>query len=197
MHRATCVCLIYYLCSSIYCVLNLFFMCVTAVALLTLRKTYARCTWHESGTTPRVCTVYSYAACNGFACALVPREKSSETVRNRVFVRFVHTVHRRNSGFVCAPRKSVINRTKSRFCTVGHTVNRRETAVSLVPGKKASETVCTVYSYGCTVEKNGFARFSLQELDPQRSKNRSTGNSTEPHRSIYHSTEPHRKIYHI
>ena len=60
---------------------------------------------HENRTNPRVCTVYSYAASNGFANALVTREKASETVRNRGFIRSVDTVHRRETAVSLVPRE--------------------------------------------------------------------------------------------
>ena len=89
-------CIVYRICS---------FMCATAVALLTLRRKQTRCTWHENRTNPRVCTVYPYAASSGFASAFVPREKAAETVRNRGFERFIHTVHRRETAVLLVPRE--------------------------------------------------------------------------------------------
>ena len=90
-----------------------------AVALLTWRRTKTRRTWREKGTNPRVCTVYSYAACSGLARALVPRKKARETVRNRSFVRFINTFAPwRNNGFVSAPRKKLENSTRRSFCPV-------------------------------------------------------------------------------
>ena len=62
-------------------------------------------------------TVYSYAACSGFASALVPREKASETVRNRGFV---------NSGFVSSPRKRLRTVRNRGLVRCIHTVNCRE-----------------------------------------------------------------------
>ena len=44
-------------------------------------------------------------ACNGFVRALVPREKASETVRNRGFARFIHTVPRRETAVALVHRQ--------------------------------------------------------------------------------------------
>ena len=68
-------------------------------ALVPRRKT------PETVRKPRFCTVYSYAACSGFISALVPREKASETKRSRAYVRFIHTVHHRETAVALVPRK--------------------------------------------------------------------------------------------
>ena len=115
---------------------------------------------------PRTC-------CCWWLCLEV--KKRQKTVRTRGFVRFINTVHRRETvekqRFRSCPEKKRENRTKPRFCTV--------------------------YSYGAPWRKNGVVRFSLRRVEPHRRKNRSTGNRAEPHRTIYHSTEPHRRIYDI
>ena len=103
-----------------------------------------------------------------------------------LYVRFIYTVHRRETAekqrFRSCPEKKRENRTKPRFCTV--------------------------YSYGAPWWKNGVLRFSLRrvenrtvEKNVQRgtTPNHTVGfttseNRTEPHRRIYHSTEPHRRI---
>ena len=99
-------------------------------------------------------------------------KKNDKTVRTRGFVRFINTVHRRDTvekqRFRSCPEKKRENSTKPRFCTV--------------------------YSYSAPWRKNGDVRFSLRRVEPHRRKNCSTGNRAEPHRTIHHSTEPHRTI---
>ena len=92
-----------------------------------------------------------------------------------MFVRFINTVHRRQT----------VEKQRFRSCPEKKRENRWE------------RLFCAVYSCGAPWRKNGVVRFSARRVEPHRRKNRSTGNRAKPHRTIYHSTEPHRRIYDI
>lgn len=80
---------------------------------------------------------YPYAACSGFASALMPREKAPGTLRNRGFVRLIHTAHRRDPAVSLVPREKLENRTKPRLCMV-----------YLYGAPYRKKRLCTVFSTG-------------------------------------------------
>ena len=101
--------------STLYCLLNLFcfmYSCCCSADFVTKQKVFKMYLARE------VCTVHSYAVCCGFVSALVPRDKASETVRNRRLLLFIHTVHRTETAVALMPRKNPEMRAKPRYCMV-------------------------------------------------------------------------------
>ena len=132
------------------------------------------------------------------SCLCLEVKKSQKTVRTSGFVRFINTVHRRETvekqRLRSCPEKKWENRTKPRFVRFIHAVHHRK------------KRCCYGFPYGewsRTEEKN-----VQRGTAPNRtvryitSPNRTVGftiseNRTEPHHRIYHRTAPHRRNYNI
>ena len=119
------------------------------------------------------------------SCLCLEVKKSQKTVRTSGFVRFINTVHRRETvekqRFRSCPEKNRENRTKPRFCTVYLSVHRGE------------ETVLYGFPYGewsRTVEKT---------VHRGTAPNRTVRYITAPNSTVgftipENRTEPHRRI---
>ena len=112
---------------------------------------------------PRTC-------CCWWLCLLIEAKKRQKTIRTRGFVRFINTVHRRETvekeGFRSCPEKMCENRTKPQFCTV--------------------------FLYGAPWRKNGVVRFSYGEWSRTVEKNVQRG--TTPNRTVPYITALNRTL---